>query len=416
MKFFNDKVIPKKWFVIVFGIKVFFGIILTFIFTYYYTDRANADIYKYFDDSKSIADAFTNKPLDFIQLLLGLDFNEAYFKEHYYQYMSHWYRPYNDDLFNDTHIIIRFNAFVRLFSFDHFMVHNVFINFLSLIGLTFLFKAFKKLIHNNKKILFYFIFFTPSILFWGSGVLKESLIFFGFGLLIYHLFQLTKTFNVKSFLLILFGLLILIFTKFYLVVALFIPVIGFLINHYLKFNKVIYGYLISFFLLLISIIVGPHINSYLNFVNKIAIKQQVFYRFVANVPTNSGFKIAELSDVNSLIINIPNALINTFFRPYLWECKSAFVWLSAFENYMILIIIAFIIYFRKKLNKDQWNSVYFNLSFVSCLFILIGLTTPVFGAIMRYKIPGVLLLLISLALIIDVHKLKNTFPFLKKII
>ena len=61
MKFFNDKVIPKKWFVIVFGIKVFFGIILTFIFTYYYTDRANADIYKYFDDSQSIADAFKNK-------------------------------------------------------------------------------------------------------------------------------------------------------------------------------------------------------------------------------------------------------------------------------------------------------------------------------------------------------------------
>jgi len=416
MKFFNDKTIPKKWFIVIFGIKIIAGICLTLVYTYYYTDRGNADIYKYFDDSKYLFDALKDKPLDFIKMVLGLDFNSTYFDNKYYLEMSHWHRPYNNDLFNDSHIIIRFNAFVRLFSFGHFMVHNVFINFISIIGLTFLFKAFKSFSPKNNKLLFYAIFLAPSIFFWGSGVLKESIIFFGFGLLIFHLLKFTKKANYLSPIYIIIALFILAFSKFYIVATLFIPVLGYIFNHYFKLKRIILGYIFATTVFISSIAITPFVIPKLNFVQQIVNKQNAFSRFIASIPTNSGFKIAELTDASSLILNIPNALLNTFIRPYFGECNSLFVWLSAFENHLLLIFIVFTFYFRKKIKTPQKNILLFNVSFVLALFILIGLTTPVFGAIMRYKIPGTLLLLISLALLIDIYKVKKTFPFLKKII
>ena len=120
--------------------------------------------------------------------------------------------------------------------------------------------------------------------------------------------------------------------------------------------------------------------------------------------------------VFSLIKNIPNALLNTLVRPYLWECNALFVWLSTFENITVLTLIITAIVFRKKMNKAQKNIFYFNLIFVFCLFTLIGLTTPVFGAIMRYKIPGLILLLISILMLIDLQKIKHKYPILKKIL
>ena len=416
MKLFNDKVIPKKWFAIIFVIKVLAGVFLTLIYTYYYTDRSAADIFKYFDDSQYLFDALKNKPLDFIKMLVGLDFDKTYFDSNYYHKMSHWYRPYNDEFFSDTHLIIRFNAFVRFFSFGYIMVHNVFINFISIIGLTFLFNAFKTFSNQNKKLLFYVTFLAPSVLFWGSGILKESIIFLGFGLIIYHFFKLSKQFNYTYLILILLGLVLLTFSKLYLIVALFIPILGYTINALLKIKKPFIGYLSALVIFLIFITITPFILSELDLVQKIAIKQQTFSRFIRTITTNSGFEIAELSDATSLIINIPNALNNTIIRPYFWECNSLFVWVSALENHLILFFIAFTLYFRKKINTSTLNALFFNFSFIVSLFILIGLTTPVFGSIIRYKIPGELLLLISLVLIIDSNKLKNKFPFLKKII
>ncbi|HRP59916.1 MAG TPA: hypothetical protein PK833_06465, partial [Vicingus sp.] len=45
ISFFNDDVIPKYWFMGVFVLKILFGIFLTLIYTYYYTDRSTSDIY-----------------------------------------------------------------------------------------------------------------------------------------------------------------------------------------------------------------------------------------------------------------------------------------------------------------------------------------------------------------------------------
>ena len=118
MKFFECEGISRKTIQCVFILKIFFGFCLYLIYTYYYTDRSTADIYKYFDDSKVLFDALFIHPKDYFQMLFGID-NDAPYFDVYYNQMNHWYREYDSNLYNDSHTIIRFNAAVRLLSLIH---------------------------------------------------------------------------------------------------------------------------------------------------------------------------------------------------------------------------------------------------------------------------------------------------------
>jgi hypothetical protein len=413
--FFKDENISKPWFIGLFGLKVMVGVVLTLIYSKYYTDRSTADIFKYFDDGKILFKAFESNPKDYLKMIVGINSDTEYFNTTYYQKMKFWTRAYKNGLVSDTHIIIRFNALLQFLSFGYFSVHNVFMNFISFIGLIALFKTFQHFLKGKERMLFIIISLIPSVLFWGSGLLKEGIIFLGVGLLVYSIFKLNSKFKLIYILLGSLGFLLIIYTKLYLMVVLSIPSFGYFINSVFKFKKKLYGYGLSILTFLVSINLLPLIHPPLNFVQQIVNKQLAFSRFITSVETNSGFQIPELSDGMSLLKNIPNALINTTLRPYLWECNSAFILMSFTENILLLAFISLCILFRKKMASTQQNAFYFCLIFTITLYALIGLTTPVFGAIVRYKIPGLLLISISMLFILDLEKLKTKFPFLSKI-
>lgn len=413
MKFFVDSNIPKHWFIALFGLKVIVSIVLTALYTNYYTDRSTADIFKYFDDSKVMFDALKTNPLDYIKMMLSFNNDNAYFNTNYYHNMNHWFRPYSNNFISDTHVVIRFNAFVRIFSFGYFQVHNIFINFFALIGLTALYKAFKPFLIHKEKALFYILALFPSLLFWGSGLLKEGIIFFALGLFILHYFKLIEHFNLKSFLIIIISVVLISFTKLYILIALTIPVTAYFVSK--KTNKVKLSYLLIALIVIGFSFLLPTINSEWDIYRLIAAKQQTFSRYILAVETNSGFLLPELSNHLSILKNIPNALNNTLIRPYPWECNSSFVWLSLIENIVIIALITITIIFRKRTGIN-FNIVAFTLTFALSLLILIGLTTPVFGAIVRYKIPAILFLLIALLNLVDISKLKTKFNWLTKIL
>jgi hypothetical protein len=65
------------------------------------------------------------------------------------------------------------------------------------------------------------------------------------------------------------------------------------------------------------------------------------------------------------------------------------------EVWLILLFFGFAIYFRKKLNFDEKNIVFTLLTFALFLSLLIGWTTPVLGAIIRYRFPAQFALIIA---------------------
>ncbi len=211
MKFFDVDGISKKAITAVFLLKVIAGLAVWAIYTFYYPDRTTADIYKYFDDSKVIFDALTTNPNHYFKMLTGIGNDGAEFNSYYTQ-MNFWARQHDTNVLNDSHTIIRFNAFVRLFSLGYYNVHTVFMCFLSLIGLTAIYKTFVNYLSDKKRALFFVVFLLPSVLFWSSGVLKEGIIFFSLGLLIYYF---NKLFDFKAMLFVGTMAFLLGFSKFY---------------------------------------------------------------------------------------------------------------------------------------------------------------------------------------------------------
>ncbi|MFT5279478.1 MAG: hypothetical protein ACI9P8_001115 [Bacteroidia bacterium] len=183
--FFKRLEVPIIWIQGAFLLKVLSGVFLYLIYTRYYTDRFTADIFKYFDDSMVIYSAVFDNPSDFFRMMCGIGNDNAYFNDTYYDVMNNWNRPYGSSLGNDTHSIIRFNAITRFISLGYYNVHSVVLNFLSLIGLAGIFLFLKRLVPNTPRILFVLVFLFPGVLFWGSGVLKEGLLFFGLGMMLY---------------------------------------------------------------------------------------------------------------------------------------------------------------------------------------------------------------------------------------
>lgn len=413
--FFKLPSIPTYWLIIVFGIKIILSIFITLIYTYYYQDRAVADIFKYFDDSKIIFDALKTNVVDYVQMVLGLDFNSEYFHNKYYSKMTYWYRVNNSNLLSDTHVIIRFNAIVRLFSFGFFHVHNVFINFLSLTGLIAIFKVFYNLYLGKEKLLFFIVFLTPSLLFWGSGLLKEGIIILALGVFLIHFFILTDKWSLTSILLILFSCLVILFTKMILLIALIPGVLGYLLNKKLKNIHLSYLYT-TIFIISFSLILY-FINYPLNPIDIIINKQQDFIYLVEKIDVRSAIYQPKFNNLWDLLAYTPQALINVFFRPFLWESYSVFTLFSALENVLIVLFCVVLLFFRTI--KTSFSTLfYFSILFALVLAIVIGLTAPILGAIVRYKIFVLLFFLLAIGNQFDTDKFLNFFksftPFFTK--
>jgi hypothetical protein len=480
LPFFQIDGISRNAISVGFIVKIIFGTLLWAVYSHNTHYQGRADIFFYFDDGKVIYRALYERPLDYIKILLGSDDPSLFY---YLKDTGNWSKTYIQGIYNESKTIIRFNAIVDIFSFGNYHVHTVFICFLSLIGLIGILKTFLPYFENKKKELFAIIFFIPSVLFWGSGVLKEGLILFAMGMVIYHWNKfLIEKFSVSRLFLIIIFIGLLSISKAYILLML-LPI---LISHSwiskTGNRKPALKYLTVFSIFAIIIILQKKIDipfmlmdkqrqsiymssggSYLGIPDKnkfvyispkftnriIPIKDKLGYCKIAEgvsyaswyfenyidstyilhstdtttywiyydiEPSGSRIDIPLLyPSYSSIIKNAPISFINTAFRPTIIEAKNPMMLMSAIENFFFVIFIIICLCFPiKKINNS--HIIYFCASFVILLFVLIGLTTPILGAVVRYKILALPFFFMLFLLILDKEKMLQKLPFLKRFI
>jgi hypothetical protein len=146
-------------------------------------------------------------------------------------------------------------------------------------------------------------------------------------------------------------------------------------------------------------------------------KQSEFISLAESVKAGSAIYIHPLQPtIWSLFKNSPVAFYNTMFRPNLLDSHSPFILLSALENIFIICFgtIALLSITKKKIKITPM--FYFSVIYVVALFVLIGLITPVMGAIVRYKIQGIPFLFFIFITLMDKEKLVKKFSFLKSLL
>ena len=399
LSFFDVAGLSRRFLQLVFLLKILAGTALVAIYTYYYKDRTTADVFKYFDDGQVLFNAIKHSPADYFKMLFGINNDTPHFAQ-YYNQMNNWYRVYESNLYNDSHTIIRFNALVMLLSGGYIGVHTVVMCFLALVGLTALYKTFAPAFADRNAMLAVAVFLIPSVLFWGSGVLKEGLLFFAIGLACYNLNNLLNGQRQWYRWMVFFAALALMFIcKMYVLIAL-LP--GIMAHTWIKLTSTKYIYLKYIMVITVCTIAAVNIKVVLpkdDFLETLAEKQRDFMGLAQSMNSGSIIHINKLEPTfKSFVLNAPEAFVNTLCRPFIWESQSAFEWMAAIEN---MLIIALIIFALIKLDRQKLTNVWvpFCLTFVLVLFVLSGIATPVVGALVRYKTPALPFLVIMLLII-----------------
>jgi hypothetical protein len=422
LSFFKLPGLPVRSLQLVFLLKLGAGFMLWAIYTFYYTNRATADIYKYFDDSKVMFEALQHHPRHFFQMLTGIGNDGPEFAQ-YYNSMHYWARAHDTGIYNDSHTIIRLNAFLRLFSFGYFHVHTVFFCFLSLSGLCAIYRCFETSLHDKRPELFFLVFFLPSTLFWTSGVLKEAIIICTLGFLCYFC---SRLFSVKALLICIVCAAVLALSKFYVWICILPSLVYLLVmnksGERAPFIKLVI--ILAFFMVAglsihkVSSIQDPLIT--------LSQKQQEFRMLAEGRMLDSNMQpistpqsaivIPDLEPtLSSVIINAPVAIANVLFRPLPWEIRSILMIPAGAENIIVLALICISLLFSISPRAWPWKWILFCLTFVILQFIIIGETTPILGAVARYRCIALPFLCIVFLLILDKQKLCRRWPLYARV-
>ncbi|HET6244165.1 MAG: hypothetical protein H0V01_07305 [Bacteroidetes bacterium] len=414
LDFFKVEGLSSKAIPGIFLLKILCGFILWLIYTHFYNYRDTSDAFKYFDDAAIIYNSLFVNPLHFLQMLSGVNAEGEHLMV-YYEQTTHWFKEYDYGLYNDNRTVIRLNAFVYLFSFGHYAVHIVFWCFLSLSGLVAIFKMIHPILTDKTKELVFAVFLLPSVLFWGSGVLKEGILLFSFGLFLYYFNKIVyEKFSIKSLAWITGTFILLIFTKGYVLLAL-IPSIASLTVIKVTSNKYIgLKFALTHLVVLLIAINLYRIDQEFDVLFYLFQKQKDFIN-VAELMDAKSFIKTRIFEPNwkSLFLNTPEAVFNVLTRPFIFESTGILILAAALENLMIMGIAILFICFYKKPNKEQLPLLFFSVFFVLSLAAIIGFVTPILGAIVRYKIPLLPFLLTIFIIFLDKDKLIEKFSFFK---
>ncbi|MGP8215815.1 MAG: hypothetical protein ACLQQ4_09655 [Bacteroidia bacterium] len=503
---FNLPGLNNRYSLAAFCLKLLVGIILWYIYSYYYKNRYTADIFKYYDDGKYMYQNIHTNFSVFIRMLTGIgDSGEPI--QGYYHSMKSWINGHDSTIYNNSHFIIRINALLMLFSGGHYGVYVLFFCFVSLIGLAYIYKSFYPYLKDSPKILFAVVFLFPSVLLWSSGDLKEVFVFLGLGISIYYFLKILhkEGSSVKNIMMVILSFILLIETKAYVLLCI-VP--GFISEAAIKKIKIAGRYpwmsyivITSAYLLLgLNInIIYPDINPLKTLAEKqadfmhlakggiylIQVSDEIQYAYIPEkdstciIPANkysdsllkkkgiqylassefcyweettknialyrlkpglmydlirmktgdtlhlaandsntyrvdsyiepakSRISISPLKPtLSGLISYLPTALAISLIRPFPNEIHSKAVWIYFCENVIILLLIVFALIFSKKKNTHN-NMVAFCVSYCLLMLVLIGISTPLYGGIERYKSVVIPFMLILLLMIYDKEKFKR---------
>lgn len=447
----------SKWTIpVAFLLKVGVGLLLFYLhYSTYGIDELSHDGETFMKEGKYLNDVFYTSPLHYFQLLTGFGESTQLIQEHLY--MTEYWSAGDLTLINDSKNIIRIHSIIHFFSANTYLVHLGILCFLSLIGVKLIYQSIQPYTSQSKILVFGTLLLVPSTIFWTSSMMKEPMLLLGMGIMIYSLVKVQNiTGKVVYFLLacciliafkpyvlacILASLVALsiykyVFKNRLLPSLLFLFSIPFLIgfafkspsqklvdnltrkqfdfvnvgkgglhviadsciyyfqpNQYdkiefkddkVRLTKAIDAYIIHF-----GSTQKPkpiHLKPRKSEWWTVTYFAQGCSSYIETTPISNSF--------TQLIKNIPEALTNAIFRPFLNDPGSKLKYLSFLEIWMIVFFLIVAIVKRRKLNTVEKELVFGLLIFAFLLFTLIGWTTPVIGAITRYRFPAQLAIII----------------------
>lgn len=382
---------------LLFLLKVAAGAALWAIYTYIYPDRATADLFKYYDDGLVMYGALHDAPLDYVRMLFAIDNDAPHFDVTYYQRMNNWYRAFETGFYNDAHTMIRYNALLGLFSFGHFAVHVVLAAGVATWGCVMLYRAMLRLAPSGPQALLIAIFLLPTVVLWSSGALKENLLVAGLGAAMWGLCAGPNATSAQRAAALFMGISVLLLVKSYVFLSLLPGALAWALSQGRQQHTWSWFAMTHGLLLITVLVIGQ--NPALNMPEILARQQTDFLNMARDVKAGSMVTLPALDGTwTSLLKAAPHALYMSFFSPLAMLGHGALGTIAALECGLVIGLIIVLIV-RSHRGVVDLPVLLWCLSFLLLLGLLIGWTTPVIGALVRYRLPLLpFLILAALAL------------------
>ncbi len=417
---YSDNLAIQKYYNWALGVKLIGAFLYVLVYVYYYKA---GDTMTYFKGAKILFKAFTEDPASAISIYF-LDTGEETVNTQMYTKKMPFFNQ------SEGFFMHKICGVFALVTFNSYLLSSFFFAFYNFTGAVKMFEVFQRKFPRHTKAIAIGSFFIPSVIFWGSGISKDTVCMGSIGWLFYafdNLFSGKKI--LKSVFLVVLMSYLIVTLKGYILMT-FLPAV--LIWFYLRVigqikNKVLKY--ISAVVMLAAIGVGGAVmvqfiaqasQKYaFDRVQKLAEGFWEYHSYLEESGESGSGYTLHITDASAagMIKVMPEAVNVTLFRPYVWEVRNPFMMLSAIES--LILFVMFLQLFRQVGFGGFFRSfgvpeISLCILFSIVLGFAVGVTAFNFGALVRFKIPLLPFFFIGLTLIRHSKRILDGPPKKKK--
>lgn len=393
LNFFRNSGIATNTLIILFLIRIIAGFFNSYISLYHY---ATSDVVEFQKEGIEEYKLLLQRPLEYLTNI---------FHNSYVSYTG--FLETTDSFWNDlrTNIIAKILSLFDVFSHGNFFTNTLFFNFLMLFGAIYFYRLFIAIFPSHQIIIIVCIFLLPSVIYFTSGIHRDGFIYLSLSIVMYNVYYMmeTKTFPWKKLLSTTLFLCLILLLRNFVFITLVPALLGWILS--LRFRRYSLVLFITLYILLaLLFFTSGSLSPGLNLPANVSSKQIAFIE-ISKLGA-SAININPLyPNFRSFLNNAPQALNHSFMRPYLTEKFTLLYFPVAIEIFIYEILFLLFIIFKKGEKMNPF--IYFCFFFSVSMFLLIGYTIPIIGAIARYRSIYFPFLIIPIICLTDWKKIKN---------
>ncbi len=397
IRFIKESKLENRILIALFLIRVFVGLVNGYISLYYY--------------SVSDSSYFQLQGVEEYHLLLQHPlqyFTNIFHSNHNIGYGN--FLESSNSYWNDTrsNLIVKLLSLFNIFSRTNFFINSLFYNFLIFFGTVALYKVFIKEFPSQRVVLCISIFLLPSVIYFSSSIHRDGLIYLCLSMVIYYLYFMMadRKYSFKNIFICLVYLALILLLRNFVFITLTPAIIAWILaEHKPKYSLAIFSGIYLFISILFFC--SAYLPAAFNLPAHVSSRQLDFIEIAKG--GSSAISVNPLyPNFLSFLKNIPQAINHSLMKPYLTEHNNFLYIPSGLEVLCYEILFLAFIIFRKK-NKAAAPLIYFSVFFSCTMFLVIGYTIPIIGAIVRYRSIYLPLIMIPLICYTDWKRLEEIF-------
>ncbi len=374
--------------------KIGASVLFALIYLYYYH---GGDTIAYYESALTMKNLLFQSPIDWLQNEFGSNSPQNF---SLFTSSTGYPLPY---MYCDIHTFTAIRLFNILIipAFNSFLLSSILVACFSYWGMWKMFLVFSNVYPKLEKSFAFAVLFFPSVLFWASGLLKDTITLSCTGWIVYCVYSvfIIKKSRILHGALMIINIYLILLIKPYIIIALLPGALMWIFAQRIKTIKNSAFKTIILPCIIILCVFGGYaiierLNAYLGkfSIQKVATTAAIIQKDMhQSYYHGHGFDIGATQNTPiGYIEKSPIAITAGLFRPFIWESGNIVMLISGIENTVILVISVLML-LRNGLVRILRRFItepllFFSLTYSAFFAFGVGISTSNFGALVRFKV------------------------------